>query len=220
MTRLELRNYVLYWLDDLEGGYFTPVQVNAWLNRSLREVQKQLIQAGEMWYLRCATVTTAINRREYQLPQDFLKSHRLQYTLEGSGVNEVVQVIKPASLNSQDFYGKGAGTPEIFVLRQNSFQLFPAPDQATTLELEYSYRIADMEDDGDTPDVPDQYQEYVAILAAFNGYIKDDRVPSQLEAKRQYYVDMMKKDSEERQEDFPRHVIITQTDDVYGDFLF
>lgn len=219
MTRLDLRNLLLYWVDDLNAGYFTETQCNAWLNRALREVQKQLLDAHEYYYLKCVYTTTVVNQREYTLPLDFLCSHRLEYILSGSGVSEVVQSQAIMTLNQQDFFGKAAGTPGAYVVKKSSLVLFPAPDTATTLRFFYSHRIDDMNSDGDVPDVPEQYQEYIALLAAQNAFIKDDRVPNNLLEKIQEYKTMMKNAAEERQQDAPRTVIKSEFDD-YGSIVY
>lgn len=214
MTFLELQNYVVEWLDDPNFGYFSQSTVQTWLNRALREVQKQLIQAGENWYITCAISSTVTDQREYTLPSDFLKSHRLEYVSSGTGVNQSLFVITPSTLQqARTLIGAKSGTPSVFVMRKSSFDLYPAPDTPDkTLRLYYSYRVSDMSGDNDVPDCPEQYHEYIAILAALNGYIKDDRAPNSLLEKRNFYLDMMKKDAEDRQQDTPRMVVITETD--------
>lgn len=219
MTLATLRNLVWYWVDDQDGiqtgtgGYFTNTQVNAWLNRAMREVQKQLIEAEDSWYLGKAYATTTVNQAEYALPADFLSSQRLEYVISGSGVNEVVVPVVPMTLNQQDKIGKSAGTPIGYVILKDSFQLFPAPDTATTIRLYYNKTLTDMTVDADVPDVPEAYQEYIAILAAYNGYIKDDRVPTILQQKKEEYMRMMKQASQQRQMDTPKMIVQTMGDD-------
>jgi hypothetical protein len=43
---------MLSWLDDPNAGYFSASDTLAWLNQAQREVQKQLILAGENWYVK------------------------------------------------------------------------------------------------------------------------------------------------------------------------
>lgn len=225
MTLATLRTYVWQYLDDSDGirtgtgGYFSNAIVNAWLNRALVEVQKLLIQSMNNWYLKCQMTTTVLNQREYALPDDFFKSHRLELTLSGSGVTASVIQLRPITLNQQDKVGKGAGTPGFFLMKKDSFELYPAPDDTYSMDLFYSYRVAEMSADGDEPDCPDQYQELIAILAAYNGFIKDDRVPSVLQMKKEEYLALLKQDAIERQADEPRHILLTD-DDQEGSWLF
>jgi len=212
MTLQDLRYYAFSLLDDQDGiatgigGYFTNTQLDLWLNLALFEVQKQLIEANENWYIKCATTTSVANQREYALPADFLSSIRLEFVLSGTGVNENVNQLIPITLNQQNMFGKVAGNPKAYVVMKDSFLLFPAPNSANTMELWYNKKIEPMSLAQDVPDVPSQYQEYIAILACYNGFIKDDRVPSVLETKKQQYLDLIKKAAESRQHDFSRSV--------------
>lgn len=225
MIRSDLRMLVFQWLDDSDGirtdvgGYFSNAIVNSWLNLALREVQKLLLQAESNWYLRCQTTATVLDQREYAIPTDFLKSHRLELTVDGTGVNRNVIRVQPITLNTQDQIGKGDGTPCAYILKKASFELYPAPDAVYPLELYYSYRVADMTADVDVPDCPEEYQELIAVIAAYNGFIKDDRVPSILQLKKEEYIAMMKKEAQERQVDQPRFINMTD-DDGCGIFLF
>ena len=221
MTLLNLRNLVYYWVDDQQGistgsgGYFTTVQVNAFLNNAYREVQKQLIQAGEMYYLKTAETMTVVDQADYVLPTDFLKTHRVELVLSGTGVNEQRGQINPITLNEQNLVWAQSGTPGFFTMKKDRIQLFPTPAQAQTLRLFYSYRITEMSADADIPDVPEDYHEYIAVLATLDCFVKDDRVPSNLTTKMEMYKQLMKQASENRIEDQSRKVRIT-TDDSFG----
>lgn len=212
MTRLDLRNLVLYWLDDLAGDYFTPTQVNAWLNNAQKEVQKYLLQAGENFYYKCIETTLVTNQQDYQLPEDFYDVLRLEVVLSGLPPNESKRQLPPMTLNQQDMIGTNTSDPYVYVLTKSNLKLFPTPNRALTLRLYYSYRVADMASDIDVPDVPDEYQEAIAIFAAYDGFIKDDRAPQNLVDKYKAYVDLFKKAAEDRSDDQSRQVIVTQSD--------
>jgi hypothetical protein len=63
------------------------------------------------------------------------------------------------------------------------------------------------------PDVPLQYQEYIALLAARDGFSKDAREPSSMfREKFAEYQNMMKKDQIQRNRAQPRRVVRTQGD--------
>ncbi len=88
MTRLQIYNLILSWLDDNDGIYFTPAQVNVWINLAHRQVQLQLLQAGENWYMKPVETLTVIGQADYVLPSDFAMEHRLEVVLSGTGINE------------------------------------------------------------------------------------------------------------------------------------
>ena len=101
MTLLELENLVLSWLDDPNASYYTRPQLKVWINNAQREVQRRLIKAGENYYEIPVYTFNVDNIRGYSLPSDFLKVHKLEIVLSGSGVNENTQLIVPTTLVQQ-----------------------------------------------------------------------------------------------------------------------
>jgi hypothetical protein len=77
------------------------------------------------------------------------------------------------------------------------------------LRLEYTYLVADMTLDTDVPDVPEEYQEFLALLACEDGFIKDGRANDLLQKKLKVYRDDLDMDAQERNQDQPRSVIET-----------
>lgn len=220
MTRLELRNLCLYWLDDLAGTYFTPTQVNRWLNNAQRECAKQLIQAGENFYVTRVQASTVQNQDTYALPSDFLRLNKIQLVLSGTGVNQIRNMLAFTTLVEIDAVSQSTGTPDAYTLKKACMILRPIPDNVYTLLMDYSYRVSDMTADTSIPDVPPQFHEYLAVLATLDGLFKDQRNPDAMMEKKKYYLDLMKQDSENRQVDSPRMVRETDgTGDSWG-FLF
>ncbi len=123
MTRLDLQNLVLQWVDDDAGGYFSASGfVQPALNRALMEVQKQLLQAGENYYIKVPppVTTTVANQADYILPDDFVKLHRLEYVISGQGVNEEISSLQFITLNQQDLIGRSVvGTPVAYNIQKN-----------------------------------------------------------------------------------------------------
>ncbi len=222
MTRLDLQNLVLQWVDDDAGGYFDPTNfVQPSLNRALLEVQKRLILAGEMYYLKMppSETQTVVNQATYVLPDDFLKLHRMVYVISGSGINETVNSLSFITLNQQDLIGTtNTGTPVVFNIQGNKITLYPTPDKATTLRLWYSYRAAAMTSDSSTPDCPEEFQEFIAILACMDCFIKDDRMPTNILTKKAYYERLLEDMAEDRSQQGPRMVVVTENEGNYMPF--
>jgi hypothetical protein len=211
MTFLSLQNQVAYYLDDLNFGYFTTTQVKQWLNNAQKEVQKRLLKAGQNYYSSMVQTTLVVNQREYVLPQDFRKIHRLEVILSGTAPNEALAPLIPISTNQKDMIGTGTGTPAAYFIRKNRIYLNPAPDSALVLRMFYSYEVGDMSLDTDIPDVPDQYHELLALLAAEDGFLKDGRSSEILQHKLAVYKSDMDSDATERNQDQPRSVIETDS---------
>lgn len=210
MDRTALRNLARYWLDDLQGGYFTDTQMNVFLNNAARQVQKILIQSFEGRYEIPKQTTTVAQQAFYALPSDFLKVNRLIYVCSGSSeVNEEVSPLQFVTQNEADGFDK-LGTPYAYTIIGDKLKLFPAPDSAKTLRMYYTYRITDMSQDSDTPDVPEEYHEFIAILAAKDGLIKDGRDIKEMLEKEKTYLASIKQDAENRNVDGPRHIVRTQ----------
>lgn len=213
-TRTQIKAIIREWVDDRGGMYFDDTALNYFIQLAEYEVQKQLIAAGEMYYEKCQQTTLVVNQWDYILPNDFLKLHRLELVTSGSGVNEERRLLKRVTMNEQDKIGPKAGTPLVYVIKKTRMTLYPTPDAAKTLRLYYSFRITPMANDSDTPDIPEEFQEYIALLAAYDCFIKDDRNPSNLEKKIKVYTDRMKSLAEDRDESESRQVIDMDGEDV------
>lgn len=216
MTRLELRNLALFWLDDENAEYFTETNVNNLLDNALRELQKLLIQAGESYYVICAESSTVINQRDYALPSDFLKINRLERITQGSGDTANTERLRPMTRNELEIgrYNNGAtsqGLPFNYVINKNTFSLYPIPNESKVLRLWYSYRVIDMATDGTSPDAPEEFHEYIAIMAARDGFLKDGRSLVPIESKLGYYEKLLEEMSENRNVDSPRMVVATES---------
>jgi len=219
MTRLDLRNLVLYWVDDLQGTYFTPAQVNTWINNAQMEIQKYLLQAGENYYYKCQETTLVVNQQDYTLPDDFYDILRVEVVLSGTGVTEEKRQLSKITLNQQNLVNiTQTSDPRWYVLTKDKLKLFPIPGTAKILRLYYSYLIEEMTQDTDVPDIPVEFQEGIAVIAAWNAFIKDDRVPSNLKQKYDDYMKLLKETSEDRAQDNARVVI--QTTDYGPGVLF
>jgi hypothetical protein len=216
MTRADIRTLVYSWLDDDAGGYFTSAQVNTWINNAHRQVQMLLLQAGENYYMQPVQTTTVAGQADYVLPADFMVEHRLELVQSGTSYNENRLPIYPITTNQQDKVQISLGMPSCYYIKKDRFTLSPTPDNVYVLRLYYSPMVTDLASDSDVPDVPEQYMEYVALLAAYNGFIKDDRVPSTLQAKMVQFETLLKQMSEDRTQDQSRSVVQVTDYDDYG----
>lgn len=207
MNFRQLKDLVAFWLDDLQFGYFTETQVGQWINNALKEVEKLLSASYENWHIKCATTSSVVGQTDYVLPSDFLKVNRVEYIL--SSANSDKQTLQAITMNQQDLIQSGNSTPEAFFLRRNRIVLFPPPDSIKTLKLFYTFRIPEMTDDLEVPDIPEEYRELIAIIAAMNGFIKDGRDASWLQNKKQEYIDLLRRDAEARVLSTPRMVVST-----------
>lgn len=210
MNFAQLKNLCVYWLDDLNFGYFTETQVGIWINNAQREVQKRLIMKGQNYYLTCAQTSLVVNQNEYVLPSNFKKVNSLYIVLSGTPPNETYSPLDNITWNQKYLLNYQTGTPSAYDLKRNRIVMWPYPNAALTLRLDYTYLVADMVNDTDVPDVPEAYQELIALLAAEDGFLKDGRSSEILEKKLKAYEADMDSDSNERKIDKPRDIVTTE----------
>ena len=219
MQLQDIQNIVASLMDDLNQTYFTAPQVLYFINNAQRAAQKVLLAAGSNFYTKCITAQNAAPyQQDLVLPSDFYKVQRIETVDNMDTDSEQRYPISPMTINQQDFiYGK-YDRPENYILKRSHFSFFPIPDIVYQFRMFYAYRVADMVNPTDTPDVPLEYHEYLVICAALDCRIKDDRMVDSLMAKKLAYETEMQKDSQNRNIDRARSVVVT-SDESMGSFL-
>ena len=213
MTLTQLCTLVWSWLDDPGGNYFTSTQVDVFINNAARQVQKKLIQSGELWFSKTVQTSLVANTDTYTLPTDFLRLHKAEIIVSGTFPNQSMYRLQVVTPVQADNFPTGTGKPYGYWLNKGYITLVKCPDAAYTLQLLYSYLIADISQDSQSPDIPEQYHEMIAIYATLDGFLKDQRDPNPVFAtKLAAYEEMMKQDSQERNVDQPRMVVVTGDD--------
>jgi hypothetical protein len=210
---------VASWLDDLNFGYFTKDQVKVWLNNAYDEGMKKLINEGQNFYINCVETKTVVNQTIYVLPDDFRKINRFEIVTSGLGTDtESSGPIIPLTLGQKDLIAAVAGVPNAYTfVGKNRIRIFPRPDSQTyVMRLYYTFRPPKMVNDNDEPVFPREYREYIALLAARDGFLKDGRIPDLINDKIAKYETWMQRDFQERNQDFPRSVVYTEEQFTQG----
>ncbi len=220
MTLLQGRTLILGWLSDPNAGYFTSSLVNTWINLAQKQVQGMLLQAGENWYEKPVETITVIGQADYALPNDFIDEHRLEVVLDGTGLNENRRPLNSLTTNEQDLVPITSGQPQAYKIKKDRVTISPTPDAVYTLRLYYSPLVSDLSSDSDVPDVPDQFVELVWLIAAFNGFIQDDRAPQSLLLRKNELELQLKRRAEARTQDKSRYVRQVEDYDNYGVLTF
>ncbi len=218
-TFQDLQNLTSYWLDDLQFGYYTQTQVQLWLNNAQIEVQKMLIASGQARYNLWVGTTLVVGQSDYVLPADFRKLQNLEIVLTGTPPNETVTPLSPITQNQKYLVDMGQSTPVCYIFRKNRIVLQPAPDTALLMRMTYTYLVANMVNASDVPDVPAEYHELIALLAAADGFIKDGRQNQLLLTKIEAYKTDLQQDAQERNQDTTRGIVQTGDNDSAGAFF-
>jgi hypothetical protein len=204
-------------VDDRAFGYFSESEITTYLNNAQREVQKLLIQAGEAWYMKCATTALITGTGCYKLPDEFLKIHKFELIISGqTPQNQSRQTLVHLTPNEIQRMNYGNAVPVGYYLKKDAMEIRPYPDFGYSVEMLYSYLVADMVLGTDQPDVPLQYHELLAIMASIDCFLRDQRDPSAFMAKKDGYIALMKQDSQQRLQDQPRSVTLVGLDDSWS----
>lgn len=209
MQLSDLQNLTSFWLDDLNFGYYTQIQVNYWINNAQIEVQKMLIASGQNRYNAWVGTTLIVGQSDYVLPSDFRKINNLEVVLSGVPPNEAVTPIVPITTNQKYLIDMGQSTPAAYRFRKNRIVLQPAPDTPLLMRMEYTYLITSLVNQTDVPDVPTEYHELIALLATADGFIKDGRQNQLLLTKIEAYKTDLQQDAQERSQDVVRGIVQT-----------
>lgn len=209
MQLSDLQNLTSFWLDDLNFGYYTQIQVNYWINNAQIEVQKMLIASGQNRYNAWVGTTLIVGQSDYVLPSDFRKINNLEVVLSGVPPNEAVTPIVPITTNQKYLIDMGQSTPAAYRFRKNRIVLQPAPDTPLLMRMEYTYLITSLVNQTDAPDVPTEYHELIALLATADGFIKDGRQNQLLLTKIEAYKTDLQQDAQERSQDVVRGIVQT-----------
>lgn len=212
MDLAQLQDLTVSYLDDLEFGYFTKPQLNVWLNNAQRKTQRVLIDQKQNFYVKCLQTYTVANQCNLILPEDFMMAHRIEGVISGTYPNEVKTSIVPITLMQQDLLSSVPAFPESYYFKRNNVCFAPIPDQAYLIRMNYSYQVADMILPTDVPDVPERYHELIALYAALDGFVKDDRDNQYIKQLVAEYIEDMKREAQQRQEQASRDVVSMQTD--------
>lgn len=209
MTRAEIRTIILDYCDDPSGAYFTASILNTRINLAQRELQKAMITANKQYSALAVKTSLVSGQSNYALPSDFMQIIRLEYVTGGSGDTAQTTQILPMTPNQKTSQWQYSGTPSFYIFNKNDVVLLPIPNSTQELRLTYSYMVADMSSDSQSPDLPQQFHEYIAVLATRDCLIKDGRGLAPIQAKLDDYKATMKQIAEQRNVDTPRMVVST-----------
>lgn len=215
MTLGQIKSYVWSMVDDLNGDYFTTAELTRYANQMLRECQKLLIQSGNNWYVQIdATQSTVINQANYTLPTDFLKINRLEL-VQNPGTNETRYAVQNIPLAQKDSIAFDSDVAAFYILKSTLY-LTPLPQTVKTIRIYYTYRVAEMTSDSDTPDLPSEFHEYLADRIAETCFLKDGRDASFIRQRCDQVEQYMKADAIERSQVSASRVVIVDDDGGFG----
>lgn len=204
MTRLQLENLAADWLNDRDKTYFTPTWLQMRLNLAQKTLQMLLIDAYQDFYTTCALTTTVVNQERYKVPSDFIGIRKIEILTSGSGDTASRRQLDPMDMHETYKVTNQTGDPTHYFLGKNHIHLKQVPSSAKTMELHYIYLVDDMAADVSEPDAPEEYHEFIAILAVEDNLIKDTADSTAILNKKAYFENKIAKLASNRKPDGPR----------------
>lgn len=208
MTFLDLQNLVALWVDDTNFGRHTQASVQTYLNNALYEVQRKLIKAHDNYYFRDSYTSIVYNQVDYLVPDDYLALHDIWLVIDGTAPNESTLPLELIAPSIRHQFNPSSGTPTAFWIKNDKIMLVPPPSTVYTLHILYSYLVDQMVNPTDEPDVPNSFHEYIAIIATYNCFLRDDKVPTLVKEKRKDFEELLDATSK-RNISRPRYVILS-----------
>ena len=212
MTLLEIQTLISEWADDKEFGYFTKTALKSFINNAYIKVFKLLVLSGNNWWLREVQGSFIPGQDDYLLPVDCFQVRKIE-TYVSLNSRESRLPLNPITLSQRDAVSR-VGEPRFYNMKNKSFVVAPSPDVQRYVSLHYIYTPALLTGAGSSPDLPEEFHEMIAVLAAIDCFIKDGRDHQMLLDKKNEYLADIKRDSTERVTQGPREVRSTDFDSV------
>ena len=132
---------------DADVLQFTDETLIDWINDGMRQcaIDNGLLQKR-------ATQNTVINQTDYDLPTDILKLHSVKFDSAKLPIRTLEEYDKVGPYDSTS-----SGTPVGAYVWAGKLTLYPKPDRAKSLVIDYIYAPAEITTNGQTPGIPESY---------------------------------------------------------------
>lgn len=212
MTRAEMRARVRYFIDEPTQQNFSDSDINAALNIAQQQVQLEIVQANEDYFIDPSpqTVTLVPGTASYALHADgngecdVLSVKRVEDGLTGLSIEPIDQNEK--AILGQPFPVLISPSPFNFYILGNYLVLDPMPQLASTVKYWFTPNLSDMSSDSDRSQIPRALHDMIPVRAAIDAFIKDEADTSALRMLWSEYMDRLHRVARHRQIMAPKHV--------------
>lgn len=168
MTFLQIQNDALERLNSSQVEARSRIKrfVNEWHRRICSEVGLEyLLRDGE------TTISVVAGTNEYTLAAVVRKIRSIQDETNNITLLETTLPL----LREMDPGEDATGLPTHYAHRSDrKIKLYPSPSANGTLTVDYEAQISDLDDDSDTPNVPEDFHYLLSLGARLNEYEKQD----------------------------------------------
>jgi hypothetical protein len=155
-----------------------------------------------------ADTTLVVDQRNYTLPDASGSDLRFKSEISLEIIDSNSKRVKLKRIFKQDAERRTefsdtteSGTPRTYSIQKGQIYLFPMPDTALTMNLEYYGFLDDLSADTDTNDLIDDYPDAVEFLATSNAlrYVHEEERADYWESKAMALVqEMIKEDNQNK----------------------
>ena len=166
--------------------------VAAWLNEGQRFI---FLQADVRSQQDEEAYVTVANTATLTLPDDFSRFISLRNTTDDD-------LLAPIALRDFDDSPASSGKPLYYVIVGSQISLYPTPDAAYNLTLRFYRGPTEMENEGDEPDLPEQYHHLLVEFALMRAFAREDDYEAAGYWREQFEADLMKLRGETQHDSF------------------
>lgn len=151
-TFLELQDEALS--DDFEATKYRTLA-----RRFLNEAQRRIARRVRVPQLESVqTFSTTSGESTVDLDENVIRINGLRNTTDRDPLDDL-------GTDAVDDLPVSSGKPSSFAVSNQELTLYPTPDRAYNLEVRYQSRPADLNDDGDVPQMGDDYADLLVTYA-------------------------------------------------------
>jgi hypothetical protein len=155
-----------------------PDTAGGLIDRWINDAQRRICRSHNFAFMESeADTTLVVDQRNYALPTGsgsdlrFKSEISLEIISAGDVRYRLKRIFKQDAENRyENLDTTDSGRPRNYSLQKGQIYLFPLPDTALTMNLEYYGFLNDLSADTDTNDLIDDYPEAVEALATSFGY--------------------------------------------------
>ncbi len=181
MTLADMKKLLRIYLDDRQADRWTDdTELELFLNEGQREVRKEILQVDESFFEECQsyTVVPDTDSYEFTLPTDFLKVRVAERIVAGEVPVPATWTVFSQRHQWEPTYWEvttGRVVRPVCYLRNNRLGVVK-PDSSFTLRVFYDKRLADLTQETDVSELPEEFHKLVVLQAAKEMLAAEDRV--------------------------------------------
>lgn len=173
-TLLQLRTDARSRIDEVTARFWTDSELNTWINEGCRDIARRAEVLEDR-----VDITVTAGVQEYSAPTDTVRIYRIEWIPTGTSqkwtleyrdwhsLDNVWGIFQSTSQGYPIYYSMWGFVPNLKI------DVFPIPSQAGVLHTFYYRLPVSLTTDGQTAELPEGWQDLVAVYCTFTALMKD-----------------------------------------------